>query len=192
MFKATVAMLEREYDESFRDRNSDQYYFQDVWAEQEIARKRFRGDGIRAPVTGYDDSRQPKYAKYPNETVDRTEYHIAMDYNSILFQTAAGYREYLTWMSFNHTTNSPPARGLSRLDQLLLPADLELVDPPFGVSNDMNDPDNEVKHLHEKGWKDVVLGVNVVTQQAFPLLHYTGDKVCYTEAVNFGGTLIYP
>ncbi len=31
--------------------------------------------------------------------------------------------------------------------------------------------------LPNKSWKDVLLGVNVVTQRVFPLLHYTGDKV---------------
>lgn len=177
MFNATMVMVETEYDARFRDRNSDQYYFQDVWAEQEVARIKLRDGGIRPPTFGLDSNREPILGRLPAEPNGRrTEYGISIDYASRLFQTAAGYTEYLTWTTFNDTTPTPAdLQRRRRLDEVTLPSDIEASPPPFHISDDQQSLSSGIPT--HRGWHDVSLGINVVTQTVFPLLHFTGDKV---------------
>lgn len=96
-------------------------------------------------------------------------------------------------MSFNHTTEQsgvPPNRR-KRLDELTLPADLESCAPPYATGDATPLTDKKGNELPDLSWKDVILGVNMVTQTVFPLLHFTGDKVrslgmrtCFTTPVN--------
>ena len=53
----------------------------------------------------------------------RTEYRIGLDWGIDLFQTAAGFTEYLTWMTFNNTTPVSNGGGdlRRRIDQIELP-----------------------------------------------------------------------
>lgn len=138
MFNATMTMIETEYDPEFKDHNSDQYYFQDVWAEQEVARLKLRDGGVRPPYYGKDSAGEPIMGYMPAEANGRwTEYRISIEHEAQLFQTAAGYTEYLTWTTFNDTTPTP--KGLQRrkrLDELPLPSDLAASKPPLYVPKD--------------------------------------------------------
>lgn len=183
-FAATVDMLSRIFDTEYEFRTSDQYYFAEVWAEQEIQRMRLRdGENFNeAPDVGFD--RLGIVPEIPKSR--RTEYHICLDYSTELFQTAAAFEKHLTWMRFNQTTKAYPelpdteryiggetADGLAkelRIDQWKLQDDILQTDPPFAAA------DNSEQMPKEQSWTEVMLGTNLVTQLAFPLFHVTGDK----------------
>lgn len=173
MFNATLEMVHRTFDESYANRNSDQYYFSDLWGEQEIERVRLRDGVVKPPMISIDTNGRPKAGRMPDIPRDRrTEFHISLDYEVDMFQTAAGYHEYLTWMSFNHTTpmDQSVSRHRRRLDELQLPTDIATSRPPFKVPGP---PDGLPV---EKGWQDVLLGVNTAGLTVYPLYHMTGDK----------------
>lgn len=168
MFAGTMGVLRRKYDEAFDFRSSDQYYFQEMLAEQEIGRLELRNGTVEAPLL-YDDVRGvvPDIPKN-----SRTEFHVALDYESDVFQTSAAYSEYLTWMSFNHST---PVVGQAsgrtkRIDQMVLSEDIENSFPPFGLSK------TDEALPTGKDWADLMLGTNMITQQVFPVWHMTGEK----------------
>ena len=87
-----------------------------------------------------------------------------------------GYTEYLTWMRFNNTFETPTDTPLrrKRLDEFALPDDVSNSLPPFktksGRSATKSEEDDQMQ------WKDMVLGVNPITQTVWPLFHMTGDK----------------
>ncbi|KAK5127328.1 hypothetical protein LTR85_006667 [Meristemomyces frigidus] len=174
MFNGTMAMVHRVFDEAYEFRTSDQYYFQEMWAAQEVSRMRLRDGNVQLPVLGRDQATGDEiYGMVPNvPDGQRTEYHVSLDYRSQIFQTSAAYAEYLVWMSFNHTTavTSQLPSQQPRLDQLQLPRDIATSVPPFGkgVSSEAIPG--------RYGWADMMLGVNMVTQTVFPLFHMTGDK----------------
>lgn len=168
MFNATNSILRRKFNEEYEFRNSDQFYFQEMWTEQEIGRSMLRDGKVDAPKV-----KENVYGILPFIPEGlRTEFHVTIDYESDAFQTSAYYTEYLTWMSFNHSTLSVGGESGSvrRMDQIVLTEDVLRSRPPFAVSNaDKTLPAG-------KGWKDMMLGTNVITQQAFPLLHITNEK----------------
>ena len=79
-------------------------------------------------------------------------------------------------MTFNHNspTTSDSTSHRKRLDELTLPDDIAKSPPPFLTKSGSHALDDEASS--KMGWKDVLLGVNVVTQRVFPLFHITGDK----------------
>jgi hypothetical protein len=168
MFNATMSVLRRKFDEDYEFKNSDQFYFQEMWTEQEIGRLMLQNGTVEAPMI-----REDVYGFVPAVPEGlRTEFHVAIDYDSDAFQTSAYYTEYLTWMSFNHSTTAlGQERGsVRRMDQMVLTEDVLRSRPPFAIRN----VDNSVPK--GKSWKDMMLGTNVITQQAFPLLHITNEK----------------
>lgn len=171
MFSGVMAMVHRAFDANYEFRNSDQYYFQEVWAAQEVGRMALRNGGVQVPVLGREQTTgDERFGVLPNVPLgERTEYHVTLDYRSELFQTSAAYAEYLVWMSFNHSTatTSRLSDHRPRLDQLQLPQDIATAAPPFG------DTESESE---QPGWADMMLGVNMITQVVFPLFHMTGDK----------------
>lgn len=174
MFNGTMAMVNRVFDEDYEFRTSDQYYFQEVWAAQEVARMKFRNGSVQAPVVGRDQHTGADILGVLPNVPDgqRTEYHITLDYESEIFQTSAAYAEYLVWMSFNRSTPMTSQRlgQRPRIDQLQLPPDIASSAPPFGVGFEAGTIPGKY------GWADVMLGLNMVTQGVFPLFHMTGDK----------------
>jgi hypothetical protein len=168
MFAATMEMVRRKYDEEFELRNSDQYYFQEMWAEQEIGRSMRRDGKLEAPLVQGDV--RGVIPEIPKGI--RTEFHVALDYESDVFQTSAAYTEYLTWMSFNHSTPLvDQAIGITkRIDQMVLSEGIESSLPPFGNGG------SNIALPKGKRWADMMLGTNTITQQVFPVWHMTGEK----------------
>lgn len=176
MFAGTMDVVRRKYDEKYELRKSDQFYFQEMWAEQEIGRLALQngGEAIAPPLL-----RKEVYGIVPQIPADqRTEFHVALDYESNAFQTSAAYTEYLTWMSFNHSTPQQPqsAHGTSapttrRMDQFVLDDDVLRSRAPFAAVEGNID-----EALTKKTWTDVMLGTNMATQQVFPVWHMTGEK----------------
>lgn len=173
MFNATMDAVHRLFEEGYEYHNSDQYYFTDVWGEQELTRMRLRDGLMHSPIVGYRDDGSEIRGNIP-EIPDsrRTEYRLSVDSGVDLFQTAAGFTEYLTWMTFNNTTpiSEGEANRRPRIDQLPLPEDVRKSKPPFETKF----PTEGLPV--EKGWSDVLLGVNTVQHTVWPLFHITGDK----------------
>lgn len=173
MFNATMENIHRTYDGRWEHADSDQYYFQDVWSEQELTRMKVRDGEIRAPVVGHEPDGRETIGFIPDiPDSRRTEYRLSVDFKIDLFQTAAGFTEYLAWMSFNNTTpvSKEDTNRRRRIDELELPQDVLESKPPFETQY-------PVEGLPAtKGWKDVVLGVNVAQQTVWPLFHVTGEK----------------
>ena len=91
MFNATMQKVLETFDEKYEYKNSDQYYFQNVWGEQEVERTKLRTGEIHSPLVGFYTNGNPLPGQVPKvPTGRRTEYHISIDYNATLFQTAAG------------------------------------------------------------------------------------------------------
>ncbi|KAM0719923.1 hypothetical protein Q7P37_004058 [Cladosporium fusiforme] len=172
MFAATMDVVRRKYDEEYKFRNSDQYYFQELFAEQELGRTMRRDGKIDVPLVKGNTT----YGILPDIPQGiRTEFHIVMDYESDVFQTSAAYTEYMTWMAFNHSTPLPGAdqsnpAAIKRMDQLTLSQDIMHSRPPFSAGEHLE------SLLRHTKWADLMLGTNLITQQAFPVYHMTGDK----------------
>ena len=91
MFNATMQEVTETFNEKYEYRNSDQYYFQNVFAEQAIARTKLKSGEIHPPLAGFYTNGNPLPGEVPKIPAgQRTEYHISIDYNATLFQTAAG------------------------------------------------------------------------------------------------------
>ncbi|CAI6342218.1 unnamed protein product [Periconia digitata] len=161
LFQATKTRIEQTYDENNELRNSDQMYFSDLWAEQEYARLLHRDGKAIDPMP---QERPGVERQHPDLKGEQPDYHVALDYGSNLFQTSAGYRQYLSWITFNQSTIGPESKATEpwKLD---LPKDIEQSPKPFAAIGD-----------EDTTWRDVPLGVNTVTGSVFPLIHFTGDK----------------
>lgn len=141
---------------------SDQYYLSIIWHEQEAAREALRQG---KPSTGTMASN--------GAAVNRTEYHVAVDHESDAFLVNAWYSEYMTWMSYNHSTRSAGSAAKyypGRLDRLRLPEDILASPGPFSAGIE-SDP-LPIQH----GWGDILLGTNTISGEPFPLYHITGLK----------------
>ncbi|CAK3993329.1 Hypothetical predicted protein [Lecanosticta acicola] len=177
-FAATVDMVSKIYDSSWEFRTSDQYYFAEVWAEQEVMRRK-----LQAELKG--QAFQPSLVPGTNETGivphipagKRTEYGILQDYNTDVFQTAAGFELWLTWMRFNGSTKpadlSRRRRSSSstetRIDEMPLPAYVRDSAPPYAATRSS-------ASANQSTWEQMLLGTNVIMKTVFPLFHMTGDK----------------
>ncbi|KAF2764685.1 hypothetical protein EJ03DRAFT_281631 [Teratosphaeria nubilosa] len=174
MLNATMYQIKKNFDDEYRFRTSDQYYFQEMWAEQEVRRIILREGNIKAPVMGQNEVTGDDIRGHvPNIAHRRrTEFHVTIDYETMVFQTSAAYTEFMTWMSFNHTTLPDSRYRLgTRLDQTPLAEDISKSPPPFAETG--NDGDGSSNH---RGWSDIMLGTNGITKTVFPLFHMTGDK----------------
>ncbi|KAI4705454.1 hypothetical protein J4E81_000336 [Alternaria sp. BMP 2799] len=163
MFRATQEKIKQTYNPEDVLRNSDQKYFADVWGDQEYARILSHGDKPYGMPEGVQEIDLPTLKEG-----EVTEYHIGLDYRSSLFQTAAGYRNYIAWMATNRSSLPSSSKSVEpyRID---LQEDVLQSRKPFAAISD--DP-----ALKETSWRDVSLGFNTVTGQPFPVLHFTGDK----------------
>ena len=164
LFAATMDQVSRKFDPDSANPTSDQYFFAEVFGDQEVERMRLRDGGINTSEGAF-------VPQIPQDR--RTEFHITLDYETEIFQTAGAYDHHLTWMSFNHSTPiSEQQRGQQtmRIDQWTLPEDILASPGPFA------DVDHSSELPRSNGWADVMLGTNVITQKPFALFHMTGDK----------------
>ncbi|KAH9818199.1 hypothetical protein Tdes44962_MAKER05393 [Teratosphaeria destructans] len=174
MLNATMYQIQKKFDDGYRFRTSDQFYFQEMWAEQEVRRTILREGNVKAPVMGQDEvTGEDIRGHVPNIAHRRrTEFHVTIDYETKVFQTSAAYTEFITWMSFNHTTPPDSRYRLgTRLDQTHLPEDIFKSPSPSAETTDGEDDSS-----NDRSWSDVMLGTNGITKTIFPLFHMTGDK----------------
>lgn len=168
MFAATLDMLSAKYDAEWTYRNSDQFYFAEVWAEQEINRRKLQyGDQYAAkPKSINKDIIIPDIPAWK-----RTEYHICLDYESELFQAATAWERSLAWMRFNDSTPLPKEGtevwSETAMKSWTLRQDILASEPPFAAMEDSS----------AGSWEEVMLGTNTVSKSPFPLFHVTGNKM---------------
>jgi hypothetical protein len=184
IFKDTLEMIHANH-----TTDSDQFYFQNLFAAQQYGRTLLEPEpfkGINKEDVDWPDV-QPG---------QRTEYFLGLDYEAAMFQTMAFFRPYLSWMTFSGVPKPPKTheKGLQKIIasdsyyEKILPDDVASARPPFyastpgavapnlppGVFADIKVPETNLPtHLT---WRDLKLGVNVISNHIWPLLHFTGAK----------------
>lgn len=99
----TMAEIARTYDPEFENKESDQFYLANVWARQEYQRAKKLQALHETPerakwLAGDDDHKVPDPETIPGE---QTEFHVAIEYESSLFQTKSGYESFIGYMKFD-------------------------------------------------------------------------------------------
>ncbi|PIA93040.1 hypothetical protein CB0940_04800 [Cercospora beticola] len=158
--------------------DSDQFYFANLFGDQEYQRLLNRPDLLEvAKNRVYYDHEDPNnntlIRTEPITFGRRTEYHIGIDYDSTMFQTLAFWKGQLAWTRQTDSW-SPPADAhhdpVNPWD-INISEDILASRPPFesldaGLNNINSTP---------AGWESVELGYNVLTHQHPVLLHVTGN-----------------
>lgn len=182
MFRATLEQVTKHY-----STDSDQFYFANVWGYQEYARlahdpSRLQSqmEMIDAMERWEDPTTMPHRSPADLEPGERSDYHIAIDYLSSLFQTLAFYKRYLTFMRADHSwipsTSSPdPHAGSSRYG-FTVPEDLAAAPPPYSDLKSLNELNDRQRGLLDRTWDTIELCVNTITAQVPVTLHFTGEK----------------
>ena len=179
MFQATLDLIHNNH-----TTDSDQFYFSNVWADQEFARLSKDPARLEAQRTKLDV--MEKWQKWygpparDNATIiegQRTDYFITLDYLSELFQTAAFYKQFLTWMRPEHSWSpsgkAEPGADRYRFD---LPADVQTSPPPYEDLEVRSGDKSSQSNLTSSGWKNLELCINTVTRAIPVSLHFTGNK----------------
>ncbi|KAF2724181.1 hypothetical protein K431DRAFT_282449 [Polychaeton citri CBS 116435] len=185
MFRAT---LERIHTHHVTD--SDQFYFAELFGEQEYARlsrkpelqEVYKARKYRDEDYG-DAAPQDKVPSDPTfEPGQKVEYHIGIDYTSTAFQTLAFWKQYLTWMRPMDSLPSPQEQGALWLQDrsspysphsFNLPQDIQKSPRPFSAM--VSSPDYKGNQT-DVTWAEVELNYNVITGAAPVIIHYTGEK----------------
>lgn len=163
--------------------DSDQYYFANVHAEQEYARRLLQPEPFTAQEKSNKNLIRPVFEKD-----QKTELHMGIDHEGLLWQVLGFFRPSVTWMTFSGSPTLPqtPKDGRQTYfvrDEYLdrsLPSDLATARPPFSAV---------LEQLRTRGktststdlptdltWADLKLGINAISNNIFPMLHYTGPK----------------
>ncbi|CCF45602.1 hypothetical protein CH063_14638 [Colletotrichum higginsianum] len=175
MFRATLDLINEVYDPEYEFRESDQFYLSDVWGLQELERIQMQKEEnpeavvMQPPEDGWVPNLEPAYSY---------NFHIAMDYWSLMFQTWAGYAEWVDWRKFIGPLYSVEVTQNHRNNSDFVPWSLHMqADGMRSLKRIFNSTSDEtmgatVNELIRKS----EFGANIVTKQTFPLLHVTGEK----------------
>ncbi|RFU25366.1 hypothetical protein B7463_g10976, partial [Scytalidium lignicola] len=176
VFNATLDLIHKNH-----TTDSDQFYFANLWAAQEFQRSMLEPTG-----EPYKNINKDHVDWLTVDSTKRFDYYIGLDYEAVLFQTMAFFRPYLSWMKFDglpKSTKTP--RGTPLTHQIsdpyydrVLPADLANSRSPFYAALKTRTPDDTSPSSLplQLTWQDFKLGVNAISNQIFPLLHFTGPK----------------
>ncbi|KAH6725037.1 hypothetical protein BKA61DRAFT_42183 [Leptodontidium sp. MPI-SDFR-AT-0119] len=178
VFQAALANIAKNH-----TTDSDQYYFANVWADQEYSRRLLQTE----PFT--KEEKADEYFLWPKIEEDQEpELHIGLDYEGLLWQVLGFFRPSVTWMTFNGepTPSRPRSKGRkqsfvrdSYLDRTL-PDDLAAARPPFAAVLEQLESRGKTGKATDLPtdltWRDLQLGINSISKNIFPMLHYTGPK----------------
>lgn len=107
---ATMVEITRTYDENFENSESDQYYLANVWGRQEYHRsqKLLELNPENAPPNSSELLKGDDEHILPDPVVpgEQAEFHVAIEYESALFQTKAGYEHFFGYMQFDQPGNA--------------------------------------------------------------------------------------
>lgn len=174
LIDTTMDEIKATYDESFELRDSDQYYISNVWARQEYWRSKEAVHG--GEVHGGPADRIIPEKRRQGE---KTELHVAIEYESALFQTKAGYEPFLTRLSFDQSNLTATVKtDVLEAGDKFEPYSIEM---PSNVQAALTRLYDAIPDAHRgtaaSDWiRTVSLGVNLVTKHIYALWHCTGPK----------------
>lgn len=179
MFNATLNAIHTNY-----TTDSDQFYFANIFGEQEYARLRHAPKLLQQAKSvrigdEWNDTASALVRYEPEITPGRqTEYHIGIDTRSALFQTAAFYKQYITFIRPVDAWRPPSGQiSLGRSSRhnsvydVRLPADIQASAPPF---YGLESHDEAAANL-PKTWAEVELLYNTITGEIPVMVHFTGS-----------------
>jgi hypothetical protein len=173
LFQATMAKVDKTWDPEFYGRNSDQMYLADVWADQEFVRMTSTGKNATFPLPdAVPEEVKPNVFTPAPEDRKEAEQHMGIDYESRMFQTVALFYDILQWATFDKPQAFVSKDKLHQFS-LKLPKDVEQSRAPYHALSRWSWANVWLKR---KSWKDVPLGINTVTRNMFPIIHFTGLK----------------
>jgi hypothetical protein len=173
LFEATMDKVDKTWDPEFYGRNSDQMYLADVWADQEFVRMTSTGKNATFPLPdAVPDDVKPNIFTPAPEDRKKAEQHMGIDYESRLFQTVALFYDVLQWATFDKPQTFVTKDEIHQFS-LKLPKDVEQSKAPYRALSSWGWGNAWLKR---KSWKDVPLGINTVTRNMFPIIHFTGFK----------------
>ena len=185
LFRKTLDDIHNKY-----ETNSDQFYFANIWGEQEYARISRKPElleylkGLRYGNEKVDPNANVSRTQPDLESNAKTEYHIGLDYNSSVFQTIAFYKQFLTVMRPVDSWIAPKPEDLDARDRgvsarqrkhvynVQLPADIQESLPPLEALK----VNTEIEMEEWPAWADMPLHYNTVTGEVPVVIHFTGDK----------------
>lgn len=176
LITATMAEIKETYDEEYRWKESDQFYISNIWGRQEYYRSLAAANGKDEDVEGGGSDRHlpdPKYAE------KQTDYHIAIDYESSMFQTKAGYEPWFGYLEFNNSgLNANMTVDMFEEGDEFQPYDIEMPASVYSALDRLYDsiPEAHPGSVTADWIRTINLGVNYVTKHIFPLWHCTGAK----------------
>ncbi|KAK5726992.1 hypothetical protein LTR15_002883 [Elasticomyces elasticus] len=173
LFNATLEGIHLNYDKH-KDkgyRNSDQFYLAEVFGLQEWARLEKMPDlrefykGLKYKYDGGNPSRRG-----PELMLSKTEYHVGIDHASVMFQSLAFWKHYLTWTRPSQSWLKHDAKANS-MYQIQLPDDIVRSAPPYSTL-----PGGHAPNSTDKSWEDMEMMYNSVTKQVPAIIHMTAEK----------------
>ncbi|KAK5992883.1 hypothetical protein PT974_06305 [Cladobotryum mycophilum] len=171
---ATMDEIRATHDPEYEFKESDQYYLSNVWGRQEYWRSRIASNG--GDVLG-----GPPDRIIPDKRTEdqETEYHIAIEYESALFQTRAGYQPYFGYMQFNNSDlSATQTKDVHDEGPEFQPTKIKM---PTNVETALSKLYDDIPEAHPgsvaSDWIRVAeLGVNFITHHIYALWHCTGPK----------------
>jgi hypothetical protein len=183
VFRATLHDIQTNY-----VTNSDQYYFAEIYGRQEFARLSQKPELLierkkeMYGVTVENKTDNGTRAEPDLSGLNRTEYHIGIDYKSEMFQTLAFWKQFLTW-SRGRDSWQPPLGDRDMLPYSVtnssvfdtrLAGDIVSSEKPF---SSLKDSENEGdRNMANRRWSDVELLRNTVSRLNPVIIHFTGEK----------------
>ena len=158
--------------------DSDQRYFADVWGRQEYYRTLRAQHGAKVEIR--EGQKLPRL-RTENQ---KTEFHVAIDYESALFQTNAGYTSWSGYANFGGKNLTAKLDG-GRLPKLgggktsSSPSTSMMM--PENVAASLTRIFDSIPKAHphtsaDKWIRQARLGINLVTRQIYGLWHCTDDN----------------
>lgn len=178
VFQATLDLIHYNH-----TTDSDQFYFANVFGDQEFARLSLDQDLLEKQSKEryreeFQQEEDPPRQIPEFHEGQRTEYHIGIDYFSAMFQTLAFYKQFLAWIrpsdSWATITNDAGDVSQERYG-FKVAEDISSSLAPFAAF-DASPPLSNSSVDYPKSWEDVNLCVNTVTDLAPVTLHFTGEK----------------
>lgn len=174
LINATMDEIAATHDPEYELSESDQYYIANVWSRQEYWRSKLAAGG--GDVVG-----GPKDRIVPDMGPDAeaAELHVAIEYESALFQTKAAYDPFLGHVQFNESgLTATMDTDFLGLGDDFTPFSMEMPDNVHKALTALYDsvPEAHVGQLASDWIRTVNLGVNYVTKHIYGLWHCTGSK----------------
>lgn len=161
---------------------SDQYYFAEIFGEQELRRNSL--SRVPKDLKKYLPKDRRKHAFEDIEHDTEAELHISMDYEAYLFHTNAFAVDDTEWTVFN-TTTTPTSDVVTDETSSRLPDDINQSRPPVFkgiIAEELFAEDKAFAKLpFDTTWADVPLLFNKITGNIPVILHMNGDKSLLNE-----------